>query len=293
MSDLPTDQKRIFDFLLEHLRTKEPFTKEEMLEIIENWKDETIVTYWSKIYKQLLIPLEDGKYRVSDVFRKYTTVERFKKLTSQSRRSLRTNYQKINYKKVIIFEFFMPLVNESYLRDSLDTLFYKDTILTRLKNIVKKEDLEIYFPRAPKEEDEIYYKRVCDWISDKFIGYSILHVSGRFRNGELKTLSEAADLQKIGISYLIDETTAIVKFIFPVGPKIIKEIPDLLEYSENRDDDEDKIRKQIEQEAKCIRWLFNVLFVYNIVELVGEDEIWMVESGIRNQLHIWRAIDES
>ena len=32
--------------------------------------------------------------------------------------------------RVLIFEFFMPLTNETHLRTALDALFYKDTILT-------------------------------------------------------------------------------------------------------------------------------------------------------------------
>ena len=284
MSDLPEDQRRIFDFLLEHLITREPFTKDEMLGVVETWREETKETYWSKVYTLLLSQLEDGRFRVGNNFRKYTTPEKFKKLTTQTKKVLRINYQKVDYDKVIIFEFFMPLVNERYLRDSLDTLFYKDTILPQLKNLIKEEELKYYFPPESDEGEDEYYNRVCNWISEKFIGYSIMHVSGRFRNEKLRTLSEAADLQIIGRSYLIDETTAIVKFIFPVGQK--KTNPDHLDYLENRD-------QETEFDAERIRWLFNVLFIYNIIELVGEDEIWMVESGMRNQLHIWRAANVS
>lgn len=294
MSDLPEDQKRIFDFLLEHLGTREPFTKEELLGVVESWKEETKETYWSKVYVSLLILLEDGRYRVGNAFIKYTTLEKFKKLTTQTKRVLQIKYQKVDFDKVIIFEFFMPLVNERYLRDSLDTLFYKDTILLRLKNLVKEEELKHYFPLENDEEEEEYYNRVCDWISKKFVGYSIMHVSGRFKTETLRTRSEAAELQKIGVSYLIDETTAVVKFIFPVGQEKTKRIPNLLDFFESRDvEEEAEVFNEIKFDAERIHWLFNVLFVYNIVELVGEDEIWMVESGMRNHLHIWRAINES
>ena len=38
-----------------------------------------------------------------------------------------------------------------------------------------------------------------------------------------------------------------------------------------------------------ITFRFNV-FVQRITEVVGgEDEIWVLESGMRNQLHIWRS----
>ncbi len=41
-----------------------------------------------------------------------------------------------------------------------------------------------------------------------------------------------------------------------------------------------------------IRWFFNELFVQSILEVVnGEDEIWLLESGIQNQLHIYKVED--
>jgi hypothetical protein len=37
-------------------------------------------------------------------------------------------------------------------------------------------------------------------------------------------------------------------------------------------------------------FLVGVLFVQSIVQVVnGEDEIWMIEGGMRNRLHIWRV----
>ncbi len=281
LSDLPEDSKRIFEFLLKHLRTKESFTKEEMLGVVEGWSDETKKTYWSKMYNSLLHHLPNGLYRIREVFRKYTTEKKFRNYISQSR-GPRTNYQKLDYDKLIIFEFYMPLMNEGYLRDCLDNLFYKDTVLVRLKNVIAEEKLKKYFPKDDNEGKEEYYNRVCEWISRKFIGYSIAHVKGRFRSDKIQTLSEAAEMQKIGQSYLIDETTAVVKFIFPIGEP--KRKVHRLEGDINKE-------KNIKREVGRITWLFNELFVSNMVELVGEDQIWMVESGIRNRLHIW-AIEE-
>ena len=74
---------------------------------------------------------------------------------------------------------------------------------------------------------------------------------------------DAAKLEERGGRYLIDETTAIVRFIFPC------------------DGDEE-----------TIRWFFNTLFVESIIQVVaGEEQIWMVESGMENRLHIWRTED--
>jgi len=42
-------------------------------------------------------------------------------------------------------------------------------------------------------------------------------------------------------------------------------------------------------DAKLVRWFFGALFVQSITQVVnGEDEIWMVEAGMRHRLHIWR-----
>jgi hypothetical protein len=41
--------------------------------------------------------------------------------------------------------------------------------------------------------------------------------SGRFRTLNLMTMTEAARVEENGDRYLIDETTAIVRFIFPCG----------------------------------------------------------------------------
>ena len=42
-------------------------------------------------------------------------------------------------------------------------------------------------------------------------------------------------------------------------------------------------------EANKIRFVFKHLFIRNILELInGEDEIWMLESGIRTRLYIWK-----
>lgn len=46
-------------------------------------------------------------------------------------------------------------------------------------------------------------------------------------------------------------------------------------------------------EAAVIRWFFWLLFVQSILQVVnGQDEIGMLESGIRNRLHIWRMEDD-
>jgi hypothetical protein len=154
----------------------------------------------------------------------------------------------------------MPLTNEAYLKASLDSLFYRDTVKARLKTI-SASDLEGALPKSLNETDELYRERICDWISDHFGGYSISHVNGRFRAQPLATRAEVGQAAS---RYLVDETTAVTRFIFPctdIG------------------------------EAELVDFFFTNLFVKSITEVVnGEDEIWMVETGLKTQLHIWRVV---
>jgi hypothetical protein len=187
---------------------------------------------------------------------------------------------------VLVFEFFMPLTNETHLRNALDALFYKDTILTRLKAIDLKK-LQTRFPAVDGEPPEGYFERLCEWIAGRFQGYSITTVSGRFRALNLMRMTDAATVEENGYRYLIDETTAIVRFIFPCGnPHRISVAP---AYDFNIPEPLSGDHAGI-AEAEQTRWFFNALFVQSIIQVVnGEAEIWMVESGMRNRLHIWRV----
>ena len=204
--------------------------------------------------------MSKGTFRVTEAFRPYSKWEQFKQHVTQVRRVTATDYDKSEYDKVLIYEFFMPLTNELALRGTLDALFYKDTILARLR-VLDSAGVEAQFLRTPGERDEEYLDRLCEWLSKRFVGYSIGQVGGRFRIGPLLTREQAAELEKEE-RYLIDETTSVTRFIFPC----------------------------IEEEVDAIRWFFEALFIDSIIEVVnGEDEIWMVESGLRNRLHIWKV----
>jgi hypothetical protein len=163
----------------------------------------------------------------------------------------------------------MPLRNELWLRETLDAIFFRDSVRLRLKGIPDGELQTIEAALKPGVGKE-RFERVCDFVSEKFGGYSITLVNGRFRAATLKTRTEAISA---GASepYLIDETTAVVKFIVPCTSK-------------------DPAR--VEKEADAIRILFDHLFVQSILELVNaEDEIWVLESGIRHRLQVHRACD--
>lgn len=257
------DQRQAFEFFLEHFDSQETFRQDD-LAAITSWSESALKTYWSKQFRGFLRPAPDAKFRVSEAFKAYATWDAFRELVTQVRAVGAADYNYRSFGKLMVFEFFMPLTNETALRGTLDSLFYKDTILRKLRGCelsILREQIAL----ASGETEDAYLERLCTWISKRFVGYSVSHVSGRFRAEKLCTRAEAAEVEKTG-RYLVDETTAVTRFIFPC------------------DDDED---------AQRLRWFFNKLFLESILEVVnGEDEIWMVESGMNNRLHIWKIGEE-
>jgi hypothetical protein len=264
-------QRAAHAFLLEHLQSQEPFTIAEFVAATGWDKPGTFKTYLRKQYKGLIENVGGGnfkisdteRYRVTESFRKLVAWRKFKQHVTQVRRVV-TNYEPTT-SEVLIYDFLMPLTNEAYLRTTLDALFFKDTILARLKTI-PGSDLEPHFNRPSSQSDEEYLGVIVRFIEDHFVGYSISHVDGRFRSGRVLTQDEVAAFQKKGQRYLIDETTAVTRFIFPYHD---------------------------EAELERVRYLFQALFVRSIIQLVnGEEQIWMLESGPRSRVHIWQALDD-
>lgn len=257
-----TTQRAAHQFILEHLQSQEPFTIEEFRNATGWEKPGTLNTYLRKQYKGLFEKVGSDQYRVSEAFRKLVSWRKFKQHVTQVRRVV-TNYEPSS-SEVMIYDFLMPLTNEAHLRTTLDALFYKDSLLARLKTIGTPELKKNV--SLSDEPDEDYLVSILAFIESHFVGYSISHVDGRFRSGKLRTQGEVANIQKKGERYLIDETTAVTRFIFPY---------------END--------KQLED----IRYLFRILFVRSIIQLVnGEEQIWMIETGPRNRVHIWQALGE-
>jgi len=165
-------------------------------------------------------------------------------------------YAPTTFDHVVVLEFYMPLTQESTLRRTLDSLFYKDAILPRLQQIGVEQLRALFGGGDPQATID----RATRFIDEKFRGYSIYRVDGRFRSMPLTTLRDAAEIARSG-TYLADETTAVCRFVFPCSG----------------------------DEPAKVRFLFDELFVTAITGKVkGEEEIWVVESGMRNQIRIWR-----
>ena len=265
-------QHAAHEFLLAHLLSGEAFVLRDFLAVTGWQKPGTYRTYLTKQYRGLIENVEGGRfrisvdaqYRVTESFRKLVEWKKFKQHVTQNR-AVGTDYTS-TVSKVLLYDFLMPLTHENDLRITLDALFYKDTILAKLKGL-KSSDLESHFKRAAEQSESDYLAVVLSFIKRNFLGYSIYHVDGRFRAQGILGFDELADLYKQGRRYLIDETTAVTRFIFPY-------------------DTDDQV--------EAIRFLFQQLFVRGMIQLVeGEQEIWMLESSPESRtVHIWRAPDD-
>src|SRR5712691_1726375 len=110
MSAESVEQKKAFTFLLDKFSKHVPFTKSE-IQAATGWsKASTFDTYWSKQFKTLLVPVDDGSYRVSVVFRRFATWEKFQNHVTQNRH-VAADYTTSTFDTVLLFEFFIPLTN--------------------------------------------------------------------------------------------------------------------------------------------------------------------------------------
>jgi hypothetical protein len=264
-------QRAAHAFLVEHLLSGQPFSLQEFISVTGWVKPGTYKTYLQKQYSGLIENVEGGplkialrsQYRVTESFLKLIPWRKFRQQVTQVRR-VAINYEPIK-SQVLIYDFLMPLANETHLRTTLDALFYKDTILAKLRPI-RESELAKHFIRPNGQSDDEYHGSILNFIEKHFVGYSISHVDGRFRSVDLLTHAEAGRFQQLGEGYLIDETTAVTRFIFP--------------YQSN-------------EELERVRFLFQELFVRSIIQLaVNEEQIWMLENGPERRVHIWRAQDD-
>lgn len=285
-----TNQRKLFDFLKESFVSQRAFTRKEMLDA-SGFTKSSFDTYWSKQFLPILTPVAQGsRYRVSEAFRSFMVWGKFQRHVVSQKRYVSSDYDTIRYGAVIIFDFLLPLTNEAQLRRSLDALFYRDTVRARLRSL-ERGRLVRCFPIGSTENEDQYLDRLVEWVSMRFGGYSISHVDGRFRAAPLLSGVDAARRVAEGERYLVDETTAVVRFIFPCGTPATRQSPLTNAHFEEMDEEESAADEEdARADAQRVRWLFGVLFVQSIVQVVnGEDEIWMVESGMRSRLHVWRV----
>jgi hypothetical protein len=263
-----------------YAKSGEEFTLDDLKRVLlrkpnaESWK-----TYWGKKWRQLTIELPNGKFKVRRDFVRLDPNE-FAAMYRQAE-NLFAEYGASVRDNVLVFEFFMPLAHERALRASLDALFYDDELSSRIREIDQSALADI-LRRPGSYSYESLVGEAKSLIAENFGGYSISHVNGRFRASDrLLTRRDAADLLADGRNYVIDETTAVVRFIFPVGSSQQVDMDKLAKTTLSADSDVNAGQSL----PNKIRGLLINVFVRNLVRTVRyEEEIWLLESGSGSRL---------
>jgi len=179
----------------------------------------------------------------------------------------------------------MPLSREDRLREALDNLFYRDAIEHRILEIGIQKIRDALKLPADYSEDQIH-QFVFDFIENTIGGYSIYLVNGRYRADTLATRGEVVTRPFAYGPYIVDETTAIVRFILPVETAAGK-----FEYGKILEPASTSIGPK--ERADIVSWLFLNFFAEAIIRVVQkEDEIWLLESGMRSAFYRWIRRDE-
>lgn len=270
-----TNQRAVFDFLRNQARSRATFTIPDINNAV-GWSGKTGATYVSKQYMDYLERVSKGAYRVLPEFKRLTW-EEFQELVTQVRHPFAI-YDRATFTSVVVYDFLMPLTREDKLRKALDELFYRDTLERRITE-VGLDVIERYIPRQKGEAEKAHVTRVIQFIDDRIGGFSISHVSGRFRVGKILTRKESGDKLAADEPYLIDETTAVVRFIIPCASSKIQHDGDF-ELAEP----EEAHSEAIEEEIGQIRGIFFEIFVEALVPSIrGEKLIWMLETTVMGQ----------
>ncbi|HXI25266.1 MAG TPA: hypothetical protein VNG71_15490 [Pyrinomonadaceae bacterium] len=282
--------RRAYRFFREKAFSQDLFSYDELSDAT-GWSLVTTKDYIGKQWRDVVTRQGRGqhtKLRVTPEFRRVSE-ERFLSLASQTR-DLFVKYDRIRFDKLVQFEFLLPLTHEGQLRKALDDLFYTESILQRLSEI-ESARLRLWVEPLSDESDGVYLHRVCGIVSEKFRGYSISHVSGRYLADRLTTREEAARMLANEQRYIIDETTAAVRFIVPLEASR-KEIEG--DFEEFESSDETTGTEAINRETSLVRSLFLSVFAEAIVRTVeGEDTIWLIEEApTKKQLYVWRKTEK-
>ncbi len=273
-------------FLRAHAQSGLPFTLGE-LGSATGWKGQTPKTYATKQWEQLLEPQGQDTFLVKPDFTRITHAQFLRRFTQK--KPVYSEYGRAVYPHVVVYEFLLPLTRESQLRDALDQLFYTDTISQRIREI-GFDNLQSIVSRGSNESDSIYSARIMREIDERFSGYSIVHVHGRFRSAELASMSRAGDMLATGERYLIDETTAAVRFIVPCTSSRKEFDSSYRSVTAAVGQGSLLQASDVEVEVERIRGMFFNFFVEAVVKTVmGEEEIWLIETTHHGPtLFVWK-----
>ena len=273
---IPQNIKETFNFLSEHAQEKTSFSIQELA----NKAGWSIAETKENIVNRLsdLIEAKDGQYFARpEILR--VRLNDFKELLHQKKR-LFTDYILEVSPSILIYEFFMPLSREDRLREALDNLFYRDTIEQRIQEIGFAQ-IRSGLDLPEDYTDEKIQQLVFDFMEKTIGGHSIYLVNGRYRADQLASRAEVVNRPFAYGSYIVDETTAIVRFILPVVTDAGK-----FEHGNILEPATDSLHAN--KRAELIRWLFLNFFAEALIRVVqNEDEIWLLESGMRSAFYRW------
>lgn len=277
--------KKAYRFFRDRQQANSPFTRDE-LSRLTGWSHSTIETYITKLWREIIERRRDGKLSVKPEFQ-FLTERRFVNLLAQTK-EIFGRYNRVRYEHVVQYEFLLPLRQEGELRKALDELFYEDTIKQRLSGISQAQ-MTKWLERDRGEVITDYLSRASKAVSERFGGYSISHVSGRFLVGELATRAQAAEMLANEESYIIDETTASVRFIIPLKSTKRNVTRKFEKFDKEEFNEQEELSPEVREEIASVHWLFFNVFAEAVVHAVeGEDVIWLVEeTPLGRRLYEW------
>ena len=250
-----------------------------------NWAEGTVKSYRGKKWRDWIEKCSPKTWSVLPAF-KGVTEEAFLRHQTQ-RTDYYARYQTRNIYHVTAYEFLIPLTKEHELKKALDDLFYLDALEERIREVGPDSFGILGTDNSPLTEAE-KVEVIIDFVADRFTGYSVAHVSGRFRSVALADRVRAGDMFAKGQPYLVDETTAVVRFIVPLhqsshaygnGDEFLGAVAK---------SEESSLSQEVRSELAQVRRAFFLLFTEAVVRTVkGEDQVWLLESGPENRLYVW------
>lgn len=269
-------QREAFRYL-KSLAANTRFTARE-LAAATGWKRATVRTHVAKHYQGWVEPIAGDTYKILPAFKRISE-EQFLGQSRQARRPA-SAYRPLVYRAMSVFELLVPVSRETQVRAALDELFFEDTLVQRFDELGARR-LGQMIARGATESDEEYRQRSLGLVADYFGGYSVALLAGRFRGAPLLTRTDAVELQRRGTPYLVDETTASLRFIVPLATS-----RDATTASTQLPLPTGKTTKD---EARAVRALFFALFVEAVIRTVASEvQLWLVEdSPLGRQLHAW------
>ncbi len=266
--------KQAYNYLLGHAKAATRFTYAEIAAAVTSWKKQS--TWTTYVSKQLrgYVDRHGDQWSVKATFAQLS-FDDYRGGATQVRIPV-PKWNRRTYDQVVSYEFLLPLTREDKLRAALDKLFYREELEKRTREFQEAELAELgeVIAPMPRESEDAYRDRVIDQVAALIGGYSISHVNGRFRaTDNVVSRTAAARMLVEQQRYLIDETTAVVRFIVRCPNSKV-------DHGERFDHRTRGDRTRLQQDVRLIRTLFFHYFVEAVAGTIqGEDVIWLMENS--------------